>query len=773
MYHHYDYLTKIINNIKSILPDNEILYKYNEYFNIAPLQNEFKQDIMYTEHYYNSYKKIKYKNKPLILMSEYDSFYPESFYFYWEILHKFKSINESNHRFAFIDDNNSTINSLGHIESVMKYCEDNFYYENNTYIRLPLNKPIINQTDKQFVKIYNNQQLFEFIKSTYANDMLINIQKYFQNDKFDFVISTTNDIIKNLLLLLILKQHSNAIIYIDNIYDKSQIAFMKFVSLYFKKMTIYRPQIQHPLVLSGYMILESFTGNNLDNVVKCIMTSTIDDNNHQMIDHRIKNNYIQHISKLLNFYKYIEYDENDQYKNNININNSVKWLLKHNLTSKSYYINEPNFDYTQQYTSYIFKFNNTFKFTDTFKFNDILIKPNDCFKDIKANDYYMLKYDHLHKIKCKLNTYKRIIDTKEQFINNDIDEDIIDWNKLNNCIDMYKNLKRYIIWKCNSEMVTNTWIKFYEILSHENIISQLDDQGKLKTFHLCETSGALIAALNHYITTCTKINYYHWYAQTLNPNVQQYMNKKKPLQSMENEYNLSNLIDTYPNKWLFGHDRSGDLINKTIIADYVHDYRLMHLDLITGDGNFKIPVDKFNEQESYVAQLIFHEFMTCLQLLSVGKTCIIKAFLPLVENFTVSFMYLLTMLFKELKIIKPHTSNSSSSEVYILCCDYIGFNHIPQNIKDRLNYCMDHFDVTNSIFPEKLINNDFINELKVMSTLFCHRQIESIKRSLYYRYNYYQNIDLQNDLSLEKEKHVSRWFEETGIQKITKQHIIK
>ena len=113
---------------------------------------------------------------------------------------------------------------------------------------------------------------------------------------------------------------------------------------------------------------------------------------------------------------------------------------------------------------------------------------------INMNNFY---HEKLHANKRNLNKYKRIIDTKEQFVDNDFDKDIIDWNKLTDCIDLYKNLKKMITWKFNAEAVNNIWLKFYELLVQENIIEA--NIKKIKTFHMCETTGSSIFAFNHYL----------------------------------------------------------------------------------------------------------------------------------------------------------------------------------------------------------------------------------------------------------------------------------
>ena len=152
-------------------------------------------------------------------------------------------------------------------------------------------------------------------------------------------------------------------------------------------------------------------------------------------------------------------------------------------------------------------------------------------------------YTKLIQKRADLNYYKRIMDTKpsEIFCDNcykNNDNYLVTWEQLSNQIDFHSGLKYILHNQFQAEMVTNAWIKMYEML---NIFPEIIPNNKrIKSFHLCEAPGAFVAALNHYLYG--KNQELEWYAQTLKPT-----NKSDAL---DDHYGL---IKKYPKKcfWIF------------------------------------------------------------------------------------------------------------------------------------------------------------------------------------------------------------------------------
>lgn len=673
-------------------------------------------------------KKINIQNNFRILYNdqlyktkvEYNPFYPTSYYFFWEMISRFK-INTNCEKFLFVDDGDS--NNLGHIEATMKHCETNFHYEKNEYIRLPLGKMNMSEIYKAFSEIYSNHKVFSFTQKNCDEIVIKKIVNYYKNYKFNCSIATSHNFIQNLLSIHALNDGGNAIIFIKDLFDNQYDDVIGFLNQIFKKVIIYKPEIQNTLDYSCWLILINLQKFDRKVIEDIILTNNISKKyltNLQSIRTIFKINLYD---KLLLLYSNIKYDESkclDLEKSNPK---SLSWANKYNvlLQTNDHAILDKYNQVAQEFKQFLFSGNNT--------------------TDIQS--IYKANFD-LHHIKRSLNEYKRIIDTKEQFIDNDYDYDIIDWNKLTDCIDLHKNLKKIITWKFNAEFVNNNWLKFYELVSNLKLFDPSKD--KVKTFSFFETSGSSIMALNHYFKTILNKNY-EWYAQ--------YPNYK------EKFIGRYNLLKNYSENWIY--DFNGNNLTPQIINNYLKNDRLKDIDLIISDISVKIPKDKFNEQEEFLSKYVYSQLFVALNILPSGnyRSLIIKLFLPLVAYKTITIIYLLTVLFKEVKIVKPTTSHLSSSEVYCVATGYCGFNKIDHTLIEKMESV--YLDFNNDIFEKEQIKDNFIKELQNISTSLSNNQILAIKRSLYLRNLYYYDYDIQNDLTRSKEYFIETWIEKNKI----------
>ena len=715
-------------------------------FKILMNNNRFKKEFA------NGYMKLYYDNVTINKIVEYNAFYPETFYYVWEIFNNFNIINSKMNKFLIIDDNEI---SKGHLEALMKYCENNFRYENNEYIRIPLYKSKLTYQDKKFISVYCNHKVYDF--GNYDNNMYLKIHQYFKDNKFDFVIATSKDLIKNIISLVAIKQHGNAIFYIDDFINQSNDNIISIISVLFENVYVYKSDIQDALDVSCWIILMNYNcDKNILDVIK--MNYNCDKNVHKVNKvnninntniEKIRNDYtLKYIDELLNLYSHTKINDNNDnnYNNDNNDNNditqnyntianidkSITWAQKNNLIVKNTN-NKPILDENNEYVMYNFDCIN-----HDYDLNKVCI------------DYHTIKNDQLHTIKRNLNKYKRLIDTKEQCVYNNYDKDIIDWAKLTNCIDLYKNLKKIVMWKCNAEVVNNTWLKIYEIIKNENLIDH--NSTKFKSFHLCETTGSSIFALNHYIKTQTNIKLFDWRAQCQSYN--------------DNFIGKYDLWDMFPEKWLLNNDGCAYLENINTINNYVNSKCLQNIDLIICDGNIKTPPNKFNEQEGYSSYAIYTQIYTMLHILPQNGNTIIKMFVPLAESMTISILYLLYNFFDKVSLTKPASSHPASSEIYCVCKTYRGFHSIPNNIKNKLHKLYVNYDVNNSIFPTETINEIFVDKMVKFSKLLSEKQIDSIKRSLYLRNIYYYDYDIQNELSIQKEESVNKWILINNVKQI-------
>lgn len=652
-------------SLEDIVKANKyFVYNSNPYESLVPKLNFFV-DKDYRETVVNGYRKREYNGSPIVFMTDYNPFYFENFFDVWEIIQKYSLITDQCKNFMFEDDNSP----LGHIEAIMKYREENYKYENDIYQRLPLIKPNIDEIYKKFISVYSNHKIYDFTGSENPPKQIL---KYYNSKpKADFLVCYSEKAKKMLYGVLACKKGANIIVYIK---DFNMIPFnINKLVKFFSKHEFYKPQFHNQLNPSLYLVLIGFNGCT-DDFYEDIDNMTLYDSiNNSSVISKQKKRFINSYLEMASINPY-EIDQETCYKN------CLDWIISNNL---------PFIDKIEKIEPEYYTY-----FLGSIEFTDELM-------------------DMLHKNKRELNKFKRIIDTKEQFVRTDLRRNIIDWNQLTDYIDFNRNLKKFVTWKFEAETVTNTWLKYYEIFTQEKLF-QNSKIGSLKTFHICEKSGASIFALNHYINTKTNIDNYQWYAQT--------------------PFNLGNvdtrLMKMYPEKWILGKNSKGELTDPC----YENDSRLKDIDFIIGDDSPFTPPNKLNEQESFAFPSIKQQVELILKILPKNKSCLFKMYLPFAQKESLELLNDIHGKFETVKIIKPRTSHLSSSEIFIFCENY----KMKAKIKDA--------------------------DIVKISSELTTRQIISIKRSLYLQKNYHQKIELQNQISKERENYISNWLDNMDIK---------
>lgn len=165
--------------------------------------------------------------------------------------------------------------------------------------------------------------------------------------------------------------------------------------------------------------------------------------------------------------------------------------------------------------------------------------------------------------------------------------------------------------------------------------------------------------------------------------------------------------------------------------------------LVTADGSIDC-LQKPDAQEEVTSPLHYCEIVTALQCLSPGGTFIFKLF-TIFEHSTVSLLYLINHLFKEVNIYKPVTSRQGNSEVYAICLQYkenINLNNYISVLKST--YGTDHYSKT-ALFPLEMIPESFLKQIEECSYYFCSIQCQVINSNLQ-AYLMQKNIALHRDI---------------------------
>jgi hypothetical protein len=625
-------------------------------------------------------------------MTIYQPYYPETFYFLWEFF-QIGYLNSTNLDYLFI----LKEHRLGSLEALLISQE---------------RKGLIGNYDcwiSEFDKIK-----MDFLGQNWNINYL---NSEIQLTKYDFVYIDVIDIFDSiklwktenqncqatifylLFILSYLKRNSSMIIRLNlNMHSYWNVIF-DIAKDHFQEYTFFRPTTINCLNPEIFLFLNIFSKKK-KKLSRNIMQSLHKQNIHEL------------------FYCYFYHDENNS-------------ILREFIQKRQEWINEmKQFTHNMQLSvsnpSYLGDWcieNSLFQIktlTDSLNMNEIIMELTNS----RSFKFQMKGPDSLWEFNCyiellekrnELNFYKRFMDTKPSNIysNNRYQKRnniFLSWEDLTSAIDPFRNLKDIIRNNYEGEMITNAWLKMYEMID-----MFLGNNRKVTSFHICESPGAFISCINH--ATFNKNMECEWMAQTLKPN-------EKTNSALEDHFGL---IGKHSNKWIFG-----DITKSSTIKKYASLSFMESVDLITADGGIPFSPKELNYQEEKMTKLLLGQAICILACLPKRKSAILKAFLPMSEPLTISIVYLLTSHFSSVKIMKPSTSHSANSEVYLLLFSY---NGISKSLLEILYEILDNPKVNSQTLLCNIRDEKFMDSYCRITNFLINRQIQSISRCFYYYYN--------------------------------------
>ena len=150
--------------------------------------------------------------------------------------------------------------------------------------------------------------------------------------------------------------------------------------------------------------------------------------------------------------------------------------------------------------------------------------------------------------------------------------------------------------------------------------------------------------------------------------------------------------------------KTGNLYNTSTILSYANLFKEKKAFLVTCDGGFDYSND-FNNQERNSRKIIYAEIMTTLLIQEKGGNMICKMF-DIFTYFSIQLIYLLSIFYEKINIIKPITSRPANSEKYIIAC---GFKS-PILSQHFIKSMLDELDTWNNINDEKY-EDSFTNSI--------------------------------------------------------------
>lgn len=390
------------------------------------------------------------------------------------------------------------------------------------------------------------------------------------------------------------------------------------------------------------------------------------------------------------------------------------------------------------------------------------------------------------KLSYKYDEYQNIIDKLISIkISNKIYKNYIkDEKKLKQLIllneDFTRNIAQYVSKNFGINSVSNGFVKLWEILNTFSVFN-FEDKKYVTTFHMCEAPGQWINSTSFYIEKYAPFLKHKWLANSLNAH-NKYNIEKFGNNIFDDTYGF---ISKYRSRWLYGNDDTGDIMKSENIMWFNNYFKNIGYvpDLITGDGGLNM-----DDNNLYLLQkLDYSQFLLTSSILNAKNTlktknktnCIIKCFTPFIETypetfdssgFFINLMYLYKMIFKEVYLYKPITSNSTSGEFYIIGKNnkYVSdeFLNILISFQDNfeINMCFfkkdeipKKFSVQIYSFIEKIYNLMFKSTDKFLYILSCSLDDSDVE--------YKNKMFCSEILSTHKNDRYEEWIKRYGLDR--------
>lgn len=325
----------------------------------------------------------------------------------------------------------------------------------------------------------------------------------------------------------------------------------------------------------------------------------------------------------------------------------------------------------------------------------------------------------LQRMKTDLNATKSLLNDMEP----------IAWRRHTTWTNRAANVMNRVRQSAAPELLTQAWCKFFQLL-HDY---ELADTVPLRSFHLCEAPGAFILALQHYLRSgcggdddveCDRGggDNWTWFANTLNPYYEG--------NDFKSTVTDDRLIFTTLDRWYFGQDQTGDVMSPDFRVDRFLETSSTDagggFHLVTADGSVDCQDDPA-EQEATVAPLHAAEVTAALKLLAEGGHLVLKMF-TFFERSSVSLLYLLNCVFRQVHVKKPACSKPGNSEVYVVCKSFRGealtASHVTaltNQVADRRAFC---------VCGAEDLPADFVSQVEECARYFKELQERTIRENI-------------------------------------------
>lgn len=315
----------------------------------------------------------------------------------------------------------------------------------------------------------------------------------------------------------------------------------------------------------------------------------------------------------------------------------------------------------------------------------------------------------------------------------------------------YPSISRY-------KPISRSFFKLWEVLYDYHNVMGLDCPSQKTCLFLAEGPGGFVEAFEYYRRRI-KTSY--------NSSKDAFKDKDGECQDILFGMTLKSRDKNIP-QWkvnvgkshlnmLYGKDGTGNICNIDNIDATVKAIGENSTHLVTADGGFDFSAD-FNNQEGISFNLILAEAYCALRTQRNGGHFILKIY-DIFNESTIYLLYMLTLFYSEVHVVKPLSSRPANSEKYIVCLSHQPRNESQQKCLDHMRECI-RTQGGNSLFCRNLEHCVPVKFLEVVYEYNCWyimRQIVSISKTIAFIYICDKNSDiLKKNIKIQIENAI-RW----------------
>lgn len=255
------------------------------------------------------------------------------------------------------------------------------------------------------------------------------------------------------------------------------------------------------------------------------------------------------------------------------------------------------------------------------------------------------------------------------------------WFDFQSVVDFYKGLRGIITNEYNGQLVSNAWLKYFEIYSHyhfrEELHKRFGDGKPVKAFFNAELPGAALCAWNHYMRMNGES--YEWVASSL---------LAEDSRALGDSYGL---YEMNLDHWLMQVGKNDGDATKVSNLRMYEETLAGSIHFYSHDAGIDVSED-FSAQEESNARIHLGCALAGLMTLRPGGLFVAKQY-TFFNTFTWNLLLIYSGLFEKFYVCKPLTSRPYNSETYLVGVGYKGISaELKQTLLSRLeNFSLSPF----------------------------------------------------------------------------------